>query len=95
MTQIGTIQEYRLTDHARFEMERRQIAEPEVAGVLATPGQVQSIREGREVYQTLIEMGEPPKSYLLRVFVDVDREPPEVVTVYRTSKVEKYWRVEA
>jgi len=26
----------------------------------------------------------------VRVFVDVDREPPEVVTAYRTSKVEKY-----
>jgi len=30
--------------------------------------------------------------YLVRVFVDVDRSPPEVVTVYRTSKVERYWR---
>ena len=30
--------------------------------------------------------------YLLRVFVDVDRSPPEVVTVYRTSKMEKYRR---
>jgi len=28
----------------------------------------------------------------LRVFVDVRREPPEVVTAYWTSKVEKYWR---
>jgi len=32
------------------------------------------------------------KVYLLHVFVDIDREPPEVVTVYRTSKVRKYWR---
>ena len=29
---------------------------------------------------------------VLRVFVDVDRSPPEAVTVYQTSKVEKYWR---
>jgi hypothetical protein len=28
------------------------------------------------------------------VFVDVHRSPPEVVTVYRTSKIEKYWRSE-
>lgn len=27
--------------------------------------------------------------------VDVDRNPPEVVTVYRTSKIEKYWRVDS
>jgi len=29
------------------------------------------------------------------VFVDIDRQPPEVVTAYRTSKIEKYWRAEA
>jgi hypothetical protein len=27
--------------------------------------------------------------------VDIDRQPPEVVTVYRSSKVQKYWRGEA
>ena len=44
------------------------------------------------MYQSRIVWGEPSKGYLLRVVVDVDRDPPEVVTVYRTSKVEKYWR---
>jgi len=39
-------------------------------------------------------MGKPAKNYLLRVVVDIDREPPEVVTVYRTSKIAKYWRTE-
>jgi hypothetical protein len=29
--------------------------------------------------------------YLVRVFVDVDRDPAEVVTAYRTSKISKYW----
>lgn len=36
-------------------------------------------------------MGEPEKYYLVRVFVDVDRDPAEIVTVYRTSRIEKYW----
>jgi len=54
--------------------------------------QTENIREGRDVYQSRIEMGEPPKTYLLRVFVDRDREPSEIVTVYRTIKIEKYWR---
>jgi hypothetical protein len=31
------------------------------------------------------------KTYIVRVFVDIDRSPPEIVTVYRTSKVGKYW----
>jgi hypothetical protein len=30
--------------------------------------------------------------YLIRVIVDVDRKPAEVVTVYRTSKISKYWK---
>ena len=76
-------------------MARRQINEAEVAQVLAAPEQSEMVREGREVYQSQIELGEPPKRYLLRVFVDIDRQPPEVVTVYRTSKVGKYWRMEA
>ena len=50
------------------------------------------VREGRAVYQAKCDMGEPPKTYILRVFVDIDRKPPYVVTVYRTSKIEKYWR---
>jgi hypothetical protein len=36
--------------------------------------------------------GAPPATYLLRVFVDIDRQPPDVVTVYRTSKITKYWK---
>jgi hypothetical protein len=28
--------------------------------------------------------------YLLRVFVDTDRHPPDIVTAYRTSKLDKY-----
>ena len=34
----------------------------------------------------------PVQEYLVRVFVDIDRVPAEVVTSYRTSKVSKYWR---
>ena len=74
-------------------MNRRQISPDEVDSVLAAPEQIQFVRQGRDVYQSRIEAGKPPQKYLLRVFVDVDREPPEVVTVYRTSKVTKYWRV--
>lgn len=82
---------YRLTDNARLEMERRQISEQEIARILATPEQILNVRLGRVVYQARTESGEPPKTYLIRVFLDVDRDPPEVVTVYRTSKLEKYW----
>jgi Domain of unknown function (DUF4258) len=89
-----SITTYRMTDHARLEMTRRQISEAEVARVLAAPEQTECVREGRVVYQSRIEVGQPSKTYLLRVVVDIDRQSSEVVTVYRSSKVQKYWRGE-
>jgi hypothetical protein len=79
--------EYRLTDHARFEMERRRISEAEVARVLSAPGQSDLVRPGRVVYQSLFESEQSGKMHLLRVLVDIDRQPAEVVTTYRTSKL--------
>ncbi len=94
MSEMSSITEYRLTDHARLEMERRQITEAEVAQALAAPEQTEEVRPGRVVCQSWVEHGKPVRTYLLRVFVDVDRQPAEVVTVYRTSRIEKYWREE-
>ena len=94
MATIEPIKNYRLTEHAREEMARRQISQDDVANVLSAPEQTGFVREGRNVYQSRIEIDKPPQKYLLRVFVDVDRKPPEVVTVYRTSKIAKYWRID-
>ena len=90
MAKPKSITKYRLTEHAKEEMARRQISQENVANVLAAPEQIEAVRQGRSVYQSRIKTDKPPQTYLLRVFVDVDREPPEVVTVYRTSKVTKY-----
>jgi hypothetical protein len=84
--------EFLLTRHAKEEMARRQISVQDVAKVFAAPEQIETVRQGRSVYQSRIEMGKPTKMYLLRIFVDTDRQPQEVVTVYRTSKIQKYWR---
>ena len=95
MSETSPITEYRLTDHAKLEMKRRQITEAEVAQALSAPEQTEEVRPGRVVYQSRIEFGAPVRVYLLRVFVDIGRRPAEVVTVYRTSRIEKYWREEA
>jgi len=29
---------------------------------------------------------------VVRVFVDINRTPANVVTIYRTTKIRKYWR---
>ena len=94
MSEALPITEYRITDHAQFEMERRRITVAQITQVLSAPEQIEIVRYGRAVYQSRVQLGEPSRTYLLRVFVDVDRQPPAVVTVYQTSKIEKYWRGE-
>ena len=84
--------EYFFTEHAHFEMKRRGLSEAVVRSVLTAPEERLEIRKGRVVLQSRVEMDSPPKTYLIRVFVDVDRELQEVVSVYRTSKISKYWR---
>ena len=61
--------------------------------ILAAPEQREPVRVGRDVLQSRITID--GTQYLVRVFVDVDRTPVEVVTAYRTSKIEKYWRNES
>ena len=84
------IGEYRVTSHAAFEMARRGIDEDLLRRVLARPEQRWTVRRGRDLLQSRIAF--EGKEYLVRVFLDVDRRPPEIVTVYRTSNVVKYWR---
>ncbi len=86
------IVDFMLTPHAAFEMHRRGLSESVVRSILVAPEQRLEVRPGRIVLQSRIPMGSMNRAYLVRVFVDVDRHPAEIVTVYRTSKVEKYWR---
>jgi hypothetical protein len=84
------VRDYVITNHAAFEMKRRRISPKQVQNVLKNPGQRLTIRKGRHVLQSQISEG--GRRFLIRVFVDVDHSPAEVVTTYRTSKIDKYWR---
>lgn len=63
--------------------------------IMAEPEQRVDARPGRVVPQSRSSMKNSDRKYLIRVFVGVDRIPCEVVTVYRTSKISKYWREES
>lgn len=79
------------TDHARGQMQRRGLRENDVRHTRARPDTVRPVGPGRVVAERMLIMDQAsPRSYLLRVFVDIDRSPAEVVTVYRTSKTSKY-----
>ena len=81
-----------ISGHARLEMQRRDVTDGLVQHVVAAPEQRFPVRDGRVVLQSRVTMGRPPKMYLVRVVIDIDRRPAEVVTVYRTTRVNRYWR---
>lgn len=84
------IVDYIFTDHAIRELGRRGLDKQDLDRVLRNPGQRLDVRPGRVVLQSKTQQG--GTEYLLRIFVDIDRNPAEVVTAYRTRKVTKYWR---
>lgn len=73
--------------HAREQMLNRGIDEVLVLQVLENPFQIVE-EDGLEVYQSIFK--ETGQDYLLRVFVNSAKNPPLVVTVYKTSKIKKY-----
>ena len=84
------LEDWLFTDHASSEMARRDIDATSVEAVLANPEERFTVRPGRDVFQSRIIIDNT--QYLMRVFVDVDRSPVEIVTVYLSSKISKYWR---
>ncbi len=95
MAEADPVTHYVFTDHTRFELRRRGLSETLIASILNNPEQRWEIRKGRHVLQSRIRLGSPRKTYLVRVIVDIDRTPCEIVTAYRTSKLSKYWRNES
>lgn len=82
-----------ISRHAEEEMVQRQIPRELLDSVLESPEQRVPQPGGGEILQSRFTSGDG-KMYLLRTVVAAEKEPPVVVTVYRTSKIEKYWRPE-
>lgn len=82
--------EYTLSFHASQEIENRQIPLELLEMVLNEPQQIYVDEFDILVYQSVL--GFPnSKKYLLRIFL-ADKDPKHIITIYRTSKIDKYWR---
>lgn len=79
---------YRVTTHARQEMERRNITEALLEQIIAEPGQIVDAFGDRKAYQSQIEV--EGRLYLVRVIVE-ESDVLTILMVYRTSKIAKYW----
>jgi len=76
-------------------MARRQISRELVERVLSSPQQKQTSPEGnRAAYQSLYYHDILGKEMLLRLIVGISEESVTIVTVYKTSRIEKYWAKE-
>lgn len=76
---------FTFTPHAIEKMQKRGIPIQVVMAVLNAPDQITTERNDRRAYQGEVSINGQP--YMLRVIVEADGE---VVTLYRTSKIEKY-----
>jgi len=85
----------RLTDHARFEAERRGISEDEISSVVQSPEQRILSKKERVILQNKYYDTIEGKDMLLRVIGSQMGDVFEVITVYRTSRIEKYWSGES
>lgn len=81
---------FQFSKHVLVELEKRKIPQTLVEQALNAPEQKVPEVDDITCYQSRVEIS--GKTYLLRVMVNETVNPPVVVTVYRTSKVTKYWR---
>ena len=82
---------FRFSNHALEEMERRGISREMLESVLISPQQTITERDGKKAYQSQIDFG-GGRMYLLRAIVNDVLDPAVVITVYRTRNMQKYWR---
>lgn len=81
-----------ISEHARFEMARRQIPEEILRGVAQNPQQMLKLRGKRSIWQSRYYDLTEGKEMLLRVVYEEKYNTFFIVTVYKTSKIDKYWK---
>jgi hypothetical protein len=79
--------DFAISFHAKEQMLNRDIDESIVLLALKLPLDIVE-EDGLDVYHHVFKDGE--REYLLRVYVNSEKIPPVVVTVYKTSKIKKY-----
>ena len=74
--------------HAKERMRSRGITDSMVRSAINNPNSIVEDSECKRIYHKTLDDGQ--SIMLLRVFVNPCKEPPVVITAYKTSKIEKY-----
>jgi hypothetical protein len=80
-----------ISKHAEEQMLRRSITYETVLKILSNPDQIISDNENLPtvIYQSLIK--EENRLFLYRVIINKTKDPNVVITVYKTTKISKYY----
>ncbi len=81
---------FKFSNHAMEEMQRRKIPISIVEAVLKDPQQILEQSKDITIYQSQLDF-DTDKLYLIRVFINTTLDPAIIVTAYRTSQIQKYW----
>jgi hypothetical protein len=75
-----------------MQIERRGIKKELVEQIIHNPDSIISQDKELRIYSKLVNelVNESSKDYLYRVFINILKKPKLVVTVYKTSKTQKY-----
>ena len=80
-----------ITNHAVFEAIRRGITEELISSVVNSPQQKLPSKKGRVILQNKHFDKASNKEILLRVIGTETADVFTVITVYKTSRISKYW----
>ena len=83
------MEEFTFSKHSIEQMRNRNISMEIVLKILEDPKEIIFENE-RTIYQSIVSF-ENEKEYLVRIIVNSLKNPKTVITVYKTSKLKKYY----
>ena len=79
------------SNHAEEELVRRKISKKIIEQGVNEPEQILDFEDDIIIYQSIINF-DNKKKYLVRAVVSENKDSKTLITVYKTSKIKKYWR---
>ena len=80
--------ELRFTDHARQQLQERNLSESDIVKTLRKPDA--TIKQSSHRFRAIRKIRKHSKTYLLVVIYDMQTTHKEVITAFLTSKIKKY-----
>ena len=79
------------SNHAEEQLFRRRLNRTIIMQIISYPEQIVVDKDNHDIsiYQSIFE--ENGQRFLFRVFINMAKDPRVIVTLYRTTKIQKYY----